>query len=413
MTMPSISELELYHMPIAGSDFGNYPFPYFGKAREQHDWLASSDIGFVLTSYRAIDEIMRLDDKLNMPGEEIVDIRGARSTGWGDFAVEQMLVSSGERHARLRGSLSSAFGPGSVKRLRPVMRETVNRICDEWLTSGAFDFKDFAAQFPVRVMFALVGTSTEKLPEIIEKLEIHGESFNLEVEKMDIIEEGYQTLWRFVDTLIEERGPDASKSDLLSDMIAANSSGRISDKELRQLLILLFAAGYDTTKNLLILLMYSLLEHPGIYRRCGEDFDYARKVVKEQLRFTTPSNTMRIVTKTFSYRDVEIPAGTMLIFPISISGRDPEMFANAMSFDPDRPEKHPTQAFGRGMHICLGQFLAVANVEEGIHIIARRLKNPQLAGEVTWKPFPGVWGITALPITFDPVEASEAVAEPA
>ncbi len=231
--------------------------------------------------------------------------------------------------------------------------------------------------------------------------------------RWNIIEDGYQTLWRFVDALIEERGPDAGKGDLLGDMIAANSSGRISDKELRQLLILLFAAGYDTTKNLLILLMHSLLQQPDIYRRCGEDFDYARKVVKEQMRFTTPSNTMRIVTETFSYRDVEIPAGTMLIFPISISGRDPEMFANAMSFDPDRPEKHPTQAFGRGMHICLGQFLAVANVEEGIHIIARRLKKPQLAGEVTWKPFPGVWGITALPITFDPVEASEAVAEPA
>jgi len=411
--MPSIDELDLYHMPIAERDFGAYPFPHFARARERHDWLASSDIGYVLTSYRAIDEIMRLDDKLNMPGEEIADIMGARGTGWGDFCVEQMLVSSGERHSRLRGALSSSFGPGTVKRMRPVMRETVSRICDEWLSRGQFDFVDFAAQFPVRVMFALVGASTERLPEIIEKLEIHGESFNLEVEKMDIIEEGYQTLWRFVDDVITERGPDGGKGDLLDDMIAARTSGRISDKELHQLLILLFAAGYDTTKNLLILLMHSLLQHPDIYRRCGEDFDYARKVVKEQLRFTTPSNTMRVVTQGFTYRGVEIPAGTMLVFPISISGRDPEMFSNPMDFDPERPEKHPTQAFGRGMHICLGQFLAVANVEEGIHIIAKRLKNPKLAGEVTWKPFPGVWGITSLPIVFDAETAPVSEAEPA
>ncbi|MDG2002794.1 MAG: cytochrome P450 [Novosphingobium sp.] len=415
--MPSIDELELYRMPIADGDFGSNPFPHFAEARKRHDWLAASDIGYVLTSYRAIDEIMRLDEKLTMPGEEIVDIMGARGTGWGDFAIEQMLVSSGERHSRLRGSMSSAFGPGSVKRLRPTMRETVSQICDEWLTSGNFDFTDFAAQFPVRVMFALVGTSTEKLPEIIEKLEIHGESFNLEVEKMGIIEDGYQTLWRFVDELIAERGSDAGPNtdnrDLLDTMIAANSGGQISDKELRQLLILLFAAGYDTTKNLLILLMNSLLQYPDIYRRCGEDFAYARKVVKEQLRFTTPSNTMRIVTEGFTYRDVEIPEGTMLVFPLTISGRDPELFANPMTFDPDRSEKHPTQAFGRGMHICVGQFLAVANVEEGIHIIAQRMKNPQLAGEVTWKPFPGVWGITSLPITFDPVEAPERAVEPA
>ena len=165
----------------------------------------------------------------------------------------------------------------------------------------------------------------------------------------------------------------------------------------------MFAAGYDTTKNLLILLMRSLLDEPEVYRRCGEHFDYAKKAVKEQLRFATPSNTMRMVKEQFDYRGVTIPAGTMLVFPLTISGRDPAMFSDPDTFNPERPEKHPSQAFGRGMHICLGQFLAVANVEEGVHLIAQRIVNPRLAGEVTWKPFPGVWGITSLPIEFDVV----------
>jgi cytochrome P450 len=52
------------------------------------------------------------------------------------------------------------------------------------------------------------------------------------------------------------------------------------------------------------------------------------------------------------------------------------------------------------MHICLGQFLAIANVEEGFHEIADRLQEPRLTGEVEWKLFPGVWGITRLPIAF-------------
>jgi len=401
--MPTINDLELEAMPIASTEFGYDPMPWFDKARAKHDWLAASDIGFVVTGYNEIDDILRLDDKLQMPGEEIVDIMGARGTGWGDFAVDQMLVSSGERHKRLRGSVSAAFGPGSVKRLRPLMRETVSSILDEWAPKGAFDFTDFAAHFPVRVMFALLGTSIERLPAIIKDLEIHGESFNLEVEKMPVIEAGYQRLWSFVDGLIEERGTDGADGDLLDVMIAARESGQVSDKELHQLLILMFAAGYDTTKNLLILLMRSMLDNPEIYRRCGEDFDYARKVVKEQLRFATPSNTMRMVAEGFEYKGVEIPAGTMLVFPLTISGRDPAVFSDPMSFNPDRPERNPTQAFGRGMHICLGQFLAVANVEEGIHLIAQRIANPRLAGEVTWKPFPGVWGITSLPIEFDPV----------
>jgi cytochrome P450 len=404
--MPRIDQLELQQLPIASVDFGNDPMPFMAEARTKHPWLAASDVGFVITGYRAIDDILRLDDKLTMPGEEIVDIMGAQGTGWGDFAIDQMLVSSGERHSRLRGSASAAFGPGSVKQLRPLMQDTMTRLLDEWAPKGAFDFAEFAAKFPVQVMFALLGTPTDRLPEIIESLEIHGESFNLEVEKMAAIEAGYQKLWRFVDELIEERGPNAGKGDLLDVMIASNGSGQITDKELRQLLILMFAAGYDTTKNLLILLMHSMLSNPEILERCATDFEYARKVVKEQLRFATPSNTMRLVTESFVYRDVEIPAGTMLFFPLTISGHDPEVFKDPGTFDPERENRKPTQAFGRGMHICLGQFMAVANLEEGIHLIAQRISRPRLAGEVKWKLFPGVWGITSLPITFDPTPAN-------
>jgi cytochrome P450 len=408
--MPSISDIDMVHLPIASAEFGRSPLPFMEAARLKHEWLAASDLGYVVTAYRAIDDILRLDGKLQMPGEEIVKIMGAEGTGWGRFAVDQMLVSSGERHTRLRGSIKSAFGPASVKTLRPIMRETVSKILDEWAPKGAFDFAEFAANFPVRVMFALIGAPTDRLPEIAECLEIHGESFNLEVEKMPIIEEGYQRLWRFVDEVIREHEPNAGKGGLLDEMIAANTAGNLTDVELRQLLILLFAAGYDTTKNLLTLLMHSMLQHPEIYRRCAENPDYAKKVVKEQLRFATPSNTMRIVTETLEYRSVVIPEGTMLIFPLSLSGRDPAVFGDPDLFNPERPERDLTQGFGRGMHLCLGMFLAVANVEEGLHSIAKRVANPRLVGEVNWKLFPGTWGITSLPIAFDYVEAQVAPA---
>lgn len=401
ITTPSVNELDLSHLPLESKELATDPTPFFEAAKRKHPWLAGSNLGFVVTDYRAIDDIMRLDDKLKMPGGDIVDIMGARGTGWGAFAEDQMLAQSGERHDRLRGSVGSNFGPGNIKRLRPLMQETVVALLDDWVPKGAFDFTDFAANFPVRVMFALIGAPTENLPGIISSLEIHGSSFNMEVEKMAIIEEAYQTLWSFVDDLIAERGTEGAQGDLLDQLIAANSAGDLSDTELRQMLILLFAAGYDTTKNLLTLLMHSMIENPDIYQRCATDYDYCRKVVKEQLRHTSPSNTYRTVSETFEYRDVVFPKGSMLIFPIGISGRDPGVFGNPLAFDPDRPEKTPHIAFGRGMHMCLGQFLAQANVEEGIHLIAQRLVNPRLTGEVVWRGFPGVWGIKNLPIEFD------------
>jgi cytochrome P450 len=78
-----------------------------------------------------------------------------------------------------------------------------------------------------------------------------------------------------------------------------------------------------------------------------------------------------------------------------------------MEFQPERVRTTRHLAFGRGMHICLGQYLARAQLEEGLHLIARRLGKPRLAGEVTWRPFLGAWGLRTLPIAFEPASSAE------
>jgi cytochrome P450 len=144
-----------------------------------------------------------------------------------------------------------------------------------------------------------------------------------------------------------------------------------------------------------------------MYRRCAEDLAWCKKVSEENFRYLTTSTIPRIVTKDITYRDVLIPAGTLLFFPVSISGRDP-VIDHADAFDPERDQakkKHIT--FGMGVHICLGQFIARAQIEEGLHQIAQRLRNPRRTGESSWRPFYGVWGLKGLPIAFDTAEALE------
>jgi cytochrome P450 len=71
-----------------------------------------------------------------------------------------MLNRSGAEHARLRASVSAAFGRSRVKQMRPLMQTTVSALLDEWAPKGTFDFVEFAANFPIRIMFALIGAST-------------------------------------------------------------------------------------------------------------------------------------------------------------------------------------------------------------------------------------------------------------
>jgi cytochrome P450 len=145
-----------------------------------------------------------------------------------------------------------------------------------------------------------------------------------------------------------------------------------------------------------------MLRDPALWRRCAEDRAFCDKVVEEALRFTSPANNYRTVVEDLEYRGVILPKGAMIFFPLGISGQDPLAFQEPAVFAPEHAQPNRHIAFGRGMHICLGQYLARAQLEEGVHLIAQRLTNPRLAGEVTWRPFPGVWGIRSLPIAFDP-----------
>jgi hypothetical protein len=58
-------------------------------------------------------------------------------------------------------------------------------------------------------------------------------------------------------------------------------------------LLTLFIAGYDTSKNVFTFMMHEMTRHPDIYRKCGEDIDYCRKTVEEFLRYFNPSHSFR------------------------------------------------------------------------------------------------------------------------
>jgi cytochrome P450 len=85
-----------------------------------------------------------------------------------------------------------------------------------------------------------------------------------------------------------------------------------------------------------------------------------------------------------------------------VPGRDSSTIEDANSFNPGREQTHPHVGFALGAHMCLGQFIARAQLAEGLHLIAQRVKNPKSSGPAGWRPFPGVWGVRGLPITFDP-----------
>jgi cytochrome P450 len=403
--MQLLTELSLPKLTMEDPKFAEDPFSQFAAARGQHPWLAKSSFGYVVTEYAAIKELLGLDDRLRTAHEGVVQLMKAEGSSWGRFQLEQILARSGTDHKRIRDVLVPMFTPRAANQHRELMREVVSRLLDEWAPKGAFDFEEFASYFPITVMCSLIGASPEVIPRLRSSLEALGLSFNLIPDYLPALERGVEVLEAFVTQLVAERRRGqrlVEQPDLLDALIGATDSGSLNEAEMLNLLIFLFVAGYDTSKNVLTMIMHELLKQPEIYARCAEDPAYCRKVVEEGLRYQNPATIPRLLNEELVYRDVRFPKDTMLFFPVGMAARDPSAVPDPDEFRPERQHENRHLAFGRGMHICLGQFIARAQIEEGLHLMAQRLTSPKLAGKVGHRPFPGVWGLRGLPIEFTP-----------
>jgi cytochrome P450 len=404
--MPSVAELNLYDLPIGEQIFANDPDPHMLAARQRHPWLAKSPFGIIITEYDACSEILLMDDRLKTPAEQVVEIMGGEGTNWARFEVECLIARDGADHDRVRSAVKMAFSPRAVKAYKERIQQVVLALLDQWAPKGRFDFEDFASRFPVAVMFGLTGVPPSRISEVKDLLEIVGQSFSLDRRLFPLILKGFDDLWDFIDALVQERAAAKARAatDLLDELIAAEKNGSMSPTELRDLVLFLFVAGYDTSKNQLSHIMNFMLDRPDQWRHCAADRSYCDKVVEEALRHSGVGTSYRNVARELEYREVFFPTGTLLIFPMGIVCRYSGPFEDGLKFDPERPNANRHMAFSRGMHSCLGMFLARLQIAEGLHLIAQRLKNPRRDGEPVWRLFPGVWGPKRLPIVFEAMQ---------
>lgn len=403
--MKTVADLDLIYLPMEEPAFAADPWPHFVAAREGHPWLAQCAFGYVVHQYEAVKDLMYLDDKMRPAQDMISTIMGAdESSPWGRMVVHGIAALTGEDHIRLRNIVTPLFTPKQAKLNQDLMRDVMNHLLDEWAPKGAFDFEEFISHFPIGVVCGMIGAPLAEIPRMRHSLETLGLQFAMNPELLPELQKATEEIDQFGQQVVADRRAGKQPEtggELLDVLLKATGEGGMTERELYDLLIFLFAAGYDTSKNMMTWIMHNLLDRPELYQRCAEDFSFCQKVVEESFRYQSVANAFRLTTDDIEYDDVTIPAGTMLFFPLSVLGRDPASFPDADTYDPDRKQTVRHMGFGRGRHLCLGQFIAKAQIAEGLHLIAQRLKNPQRAGEHSFRPFFGVWGLEGLPIKFD------------
>jgi len=391
-------------MPVESPEFAADPQPYLEAARREHPWLARFSQGYVVHGYQACADLLADNRNMTCGFGPIIDFYGVRGTGWARFMEETLISVYSPAHTRLRDSVAHAFTPRRANQEREMMKLTITALLDEWAPAGRFDFAEFASYFPVTVMCGLLGVSSDWVPRMHEALENQLKSLTLDPSVKPLFMAGWDVLWEFADRLVGEReaSGQVSPDSLLDDIIAAKQRGEMDDREARFMVLTVLFAGYDTSKNQLAMTMKLLLARPDIYRRCADDLQYCRNVTEESLRHSAIATPYREAANDFTYGGFGFRKGEMIVLAPPLANRDPALFERSSQFDPERANLSRHIAFGRGPHLCIGQYLARNQLQEGLHLIARRLRNPRLDGELEWRPFLGAWGPRHLPIAFDP-----------
>ena len=182
-------------------------------------------------------------------------------------------------------------------------------------------------------------------------METLGVQFSLDRSLLPAFEQAYNLIAEFVDQLVREREVNGGgeEEDTLNSLIASRNAGVINDEELRYLLVFILLAGYDTSKNILTLIVYTMLEHPDMWERCAEDKAYCGKVANEIFRVNTVASPYRTVAEEFEYGGVTFPKDALLVFALPLAGRDPTVFTSPLDFQPERRD-HTNRhiAFERG-----------------------------------------------------------------
>jgi len=164
--------------------------------------------------------------------------------------------------------------------------------------------------------------------------------------------------------------------------------------------IITATAGHDTTAATIGGGMKALLEHPAQLEKLRANPELGRQAAKEMIRWVSPvRHMMRTTTEQVTLQGKTLNAGDNLCLWYPSANRDGAAIDNPDTFDIERDNRNQL-AFGYGGHMCLGQHLAVLEVEMFFRELLPRLKHIELAADPEWVQAIFVGGLKSMPVRY-------------
>ncbi|GGU35906.1 cytochrome P450 [Streptomyces lavendofoliae] len=327
-----------------------------------------------------------------LPTERFAAVRSRRRAA--------LLGVDDPEHNAQRRMLIPSFTLKRTADLRPRIRRTVDELIDAMVEQGppAELVSAFALPVPSIVICDLLGVpyADHHFFEEQSRRLLRGPA-------AEDIEDAREQLEGYLGDLVE-RKRDKPGEGVIDDLVAQQlAHGRLDKQELIAMATILLVAGHETTANMISLGTFTLLQHPEQWAELKADPELMPAAVEELLRFLSIADGMlRVATEDIETDGVTIRADEGVIFSTSVINRDTSAYPEPDRLDWHRSARHHV-AFGFGIHQCLGQNLARAEMEIALGTLFERLPGLRLAAppeEIPFKPGDTIQGMLELPVAW-------------
>jgi len=323
------------------------------------------------------------------------------------LGIRSMISTDPPKHTKLRSIVNRGFTPRMVAKAEDSVRRRAREIVDMIAPKGRIEFvSEVSAALPVAIICDMVGVPEADRPKLLDLTNrlLAGGDPEYGGTKESLAQAGHELrdygLWLGKSRL------ERPQEDIATTLVHAELDGEaLPPEDLGPFILLLIAAGNETTRNAISHGLWALTQFPDEKRRWLEDLDgRAITAAEEIVRWATPVLHMRrTLTRDVTFGGVEMLKGQKIAMWYISANRDEAHFKDPYRFDITREPNHQGGFGTGGAHFCLGAHLARREVVVMMTELLRRIPDIEATGKPEKLRSNFVHGIKRLPAAFKPL----------
>lgn len=292
-------------------------------------------------------------------------------------------------HAVHRKLLVRHLAARRIRSLERFVSETAELLWFDGLQGGRIEWMDaIANRLPMMVVAELIGLPDADIAQLVQWG--YGATQLLEglVDQDQLADAGIAVM-QLSGYITEQfaRAAADPQENLLGELATACATGELDSLTANLMMVMLFAAGGESTASLLGSAVWILATRPDIQQQVRDNPQLLGAFVEETLRYEAPfRGHYRHVRNDTTLGGLTLPADSHLLLMWGAANRDPVQFDAPEEFRLDRPGGKGHISFGKGAHFCVGAALARLEAQIVLRLLLERTTVIEAADVGRWLP---------------------------